>query len=144
MFDPFCMSQYEAYRQFLSFLGVGLTTAIIYFSVFALMLDILHIAHRISTSVSYFIAVSFHFSANRFFVFQPGNTIISKSITKYLIVAFLNYVITIVIVEFSVSILDLSPYVGLMASVVMTVMTGFVLLKYWVFHTLPYKGTKDV
>lgn len=120
-------------RRFLKFLAVGLTTMVIQFSSFALMWDIFHLPQRLSVSISYLAAVTFHFLSNRFFTFQAGNANVYKQLVKYIIVTCLNYVITIVVVDVCVKIFFLSPYIGVMAAIATTVMTGFLFLKYWVF-----------
>jgi len=120
-------------RRFLKFLAVGLTTMLVQFSSFALMWDILCLPQRLSVSISYITAVTFHFLSNRFFTFQAGNANIYKQLVKYIVVTCLNYVITIVVVDVCVKILFLSPYIGVMAAIATTVMTGFLFLRYWVF-----------
>ncbi len=120
-------------RRFLKFLAVGLTTMVIQFSSFALMWDIFHLPQRLSVSISYLAAVTFHFLSNRSFTFQAGKANVYKQLVKYIVVTCLNYVITIVVVDVCVKILFLSPYIGVMAAIATTVMTGFLFLKYWVF-----------
>ena len=120
-------------RRFLKFLAVGLTTMVVQFSSFALMWDIFHLPQRLSVSISYLTAVTFHFLSNRSFTFQAGNSNVYKQLIKYIVVTCLNYVITIVVVDVCVKILFLSPYIGVMAAIATTVMTGFLFLRYWVF-----------
>lgn len=120
-------------RRFLKFLAVGLTTMVVQFSSFALMWDIFHLPQRLSVSISYLTAVTFHFLSNRSFTFQAGNANVFKQLVKYILVTCLNYVITIVVVDVCVKILFLSPYIGVMAAIATTVMTGFLFLRYWVF-----------
>jgi len=119
--------------RFLKFLAVGLTTMVVQFSSFALMWDIFHLPQRVSVSISYLMAVTFHFLSNRSFTFQAGNANVFKQLVKYIAVTCLNYVITIVVVDVCVKIFFLSPYIGVMAAIATTVMTGFLFLKYWVF-----------
>ncbi len=119
--------------RFLKFLAVGLTTMVVQFSSFALMWDIFHLPQRLSVSISYLTAVTFHFLSNRSFTFQAGNSNVYKQLIKYIVVTCLNYVITIVVVDVCVKILFLSPYIGVMAAIATTVMTGFLFLRYWVF-----------
>jgi|GEM_PF-716650 len=119
--------------RFLKFLAVGLTTMVVQLSSFALMWDIFHIPRRLSVSISYLAAVTFHFFSNRFFTFQAGNANVYRQLVKYIAVTCLNYVITIVVVDVCVKIFFLSPYIGVMAAIATTVMTGFLFLKYWVF-----------
>ena len=119
--------------RFLKFLAVGLTTMLVQFSSFALMWDVLYLPQRLSVSVSYLTAVTFHFLSNRFFTFQARNANIFRHLIKYIIVVCINYVITIGVVDVCVKILSLSPYIGVMAAIAITVMTGFLFLKYWVF-----------
>ncbi|MBL7084036.1 MAG: GtrA family protein [Candidatus Aminicenantes bacterium] len=119
--------------RFLKFLAVGLTTMVVQFSSFAMMWDIFHLPQRLSVSISYIAAVTFHFLSNRFFTFQAGNADVFKQLIKYIIIVCLNYIITIVVVDVCVKTLFLSPYIGVMAAIATTVMTGFLFLKYWVF-----------
>lgn len=126
-------------RQFCKFLGVGLTTALVQFFTFYLMLDVFQIPRRISVSASYIIAVTFHFNANRIVTFQAGNRNFITRMVKYIIVVFLNCIITIIIVDTCVKILTLSPYIGLMASIGTTVLTGFLLMRFWVFKDITRK-----
>ena len=119
--------------RFLKFLAVGFTTMLVQFSSFALMWDIFHLPQRLSVSISYISAVTFHFFSNRVFTFQAGNANVYRQLFKYIIVTCLNYVITIVVVDVCVKMLFLSPYIGLMAAIATTVMTGVLFLKYWVF-----------
>ncbi len=120
-------------RRFFKFLAVGLATMVVQFSSFALMWDILCLPQRLSVSISYITAVTFHFLSNRFFTFQAGNANVYKQLVKYIIVTCVNYIITVVVVDVCVKILSLSPYIGVMAAIAITVMTGFLFLKYWVF-----------
>ena len=85
--------------RFLKFLAVGLTTMLVQFSSFALMWDIFHLPQRLSVSISYVSAVTFHFFSNRVFTFQAGNASVYRQLFKYIIVTCLNYVITIVVVD---------------------------------------------
>ena len=111
--------------KFVKFLAVGLTTTVVQFSSFALILDIFHLPQRLSVSLSYITAVIFHFLSNRFFTFQSGNANVFKQFIKYIIIVCLNYIVTIVVVDVCVKIFFLSPYIGVMAAIVTTVMTGF-------------------
>jgi len=113
------------------------------FSVFALTWDIFHLPQRLAVSVSYITAVTFHFLSNRLFTFQAGNANVLKQLVKYLMVTLINYLITIVVVDTCVKILYLSPYIGVMASIAMTVLIGFLLMKFWVFNDTSKIGKEE-
>jgi putative flippase GtrA len=119
--------------RFYIFLAVGLATAIVQFVAFYLMFDVLHAPRRISVSISYIIAVAFHFNANRIITFRAASRDLGKRMFRYAAITVLNYFITIIVVDICVNSAGLSPYIGLMASIATTVMTGFLLMKYWVF-----------
>lgn len=116
------------------FLGIGALTALVYFALFTVIWQLLHIDYRIAVTISYLIAISFHFLMNRRVTFRVARGNFIPHIMKYAVTAFMNYLITILIVEFSVKLLLLSPYLGVLIAVGVTVVTGYLMLKFWVFQ----------
>jgi putative flippase GtrA len=49
--------------------------------------------------------------------------------------AFINYIITILVVSISVDELNLNPYIGTVFSIMATFISGFLMAKLWVFRT---------
>lgn len=119
-------------RSVVCFLSVGALTAVIYFSLFALCWDVLQINYKAAVTVAYLTSVVFQFLSNRNLTFKSNGHIAGQSI-KFIVLLCINYIITIAIVTGVVSQLKLSPYVGVLASVMVTVFIGFFLSKYWVY-----------
>jgi putative flippase GtrA len=116
------------------FLGIGALTALVYFTLFTVIWQLLHIDYRIAVTISYLTAISFHFLMNRKVTFQAARGNLIPHVMKYAVMAFINYIITILIVEFSVKLLSLSPYLGVLIAVGVTVVTGYLMMKLWVFQ----------
>lgn len=121
-------------KTFLLFLFVGGITAVIYFGLLAVFLDILSVDYRAGVSVAYITAVSFHFFANRRLTFRANHEKPFQQIVRYLPMVTLNYILTVAIVTASVEMLRLSPYVGAAAGIVVTTGIGFFISKAWVFR----------
>ena len=121
-------------REFLIYLVVGGLTALVYFGLIALSIEVLHLDYRVGVTVAYVFAVSFHFLSNRTFTFQAqGSKLVHQSI-RYLGVLVVNYLITIGVVSFFVDRLGASPYVGAALSIAVTVGVGYFASKFWVFR----------
>lgn len=138
MIDIFLLMSHK--RSITVFLIIGALTALLYFTLFAVIWETLHVDYKIAVTISYLSAISFHFFMNRKITFRSSHGKIMPQIIKYAIMAFINYLIAITVVELSVKLLLLSPYVGVLISVGATVMTGYFMSKLWVFRV----GEKEV
>ncbi len=127
-------------RIFILFLFVGGITAAIYFGLLAVFLEFLHFDYRVSVSIAYIVAVSFHFFANRQLTFRANHESPFQQVVRYLPMAALNYLLTVVIVTASVEMLEFSPYVGVVAAIVVTTGLGFFTYKAWVFRKESISG----
>ena len=120
--------------EFFAYLVVGGLTALIYFGLIALGIEVLKIDYRVAVSIAYAFAVSFHFLANRKFTFRVvDNKVIRQSI-RYLGVLLINYLITISVVFFLVTKHGASTYLSAAISIIVTVGVGYFASKFWVFH----------
>ncbi len=120
-------------KMFCMFLMTGLGTAILYFSIFSLTWSLLHINHIFAVSLSYSISATFHFYTNRHLTFKTKDPGMISQLFKYIFLIFLNYIITLGIVQFSLLFINSSPYVGVILSTGATAITGYLLSKYWIF-----------
>ena len=118
---------------FIKFGLVGFTTAAIYFLVMWFMDAILGIQYTVAVSLAYFVSTVFHFLANRHFTFDAAHGQNGSQIVRYLLMWFINYLITILVVSLSVETLHLSPYIGVCVSVLFTMCVGYILGRFWVF-----------
>lgn len=119
---------------FLLFAIVGLATAGVNFIALALLLEMLKLDYRVAVSVAYIAGVVFHFVANKSITFKQRNLIdIHNQIARYLVLVAINYLLTIAIVIFVVEVLVFAPYMGLLLSMGATIVTGYLLSRFWVF-----------
>ncbi len=121
-------------RQFFVFLSVGLATMAVQFLSFSLFAH-LALPSKIAVSGAYVLAVLFHFLMNRTVTFKAKNSDVMGHLGRYLVVVCINYVVTLLVFDVIVTRFSFSPYIGMAAAIAATVMTGFFLLKFWVFHT---------
>lgn len=119
-------------RKFFTFALIGTCTAVIYFSMFSLCYEWMHLDYRLGVAIAYPSALIFNFTMNRNVTFKNNNDPLPQLI-RYMSMVVLNYLITIAIVIFSVKILKLSPYVGSLNAIAVTTFSGFVILNTWVF-----------
>lgn len=121
------------FRALSLFLTVGALAAVVNFSSFAFLWNLVHINYQISVSISYILSVIFHFTANRRFTFKSHGRDLHKHLIKYLAMVSTNYLITLAVMYIVVEIFKLSPYIGVVASIGTTVGVGYILAKFWVF-----------
>lgn len=121
-------------NSFPRFLAVGGGTALIYFGLLYVLLDYLGWGRFVGVSIAYSVAITFHFFSNRHFSFVATDSAVAPQATKYLAMAFINYLITLAVVEVIVSVMGLSAYFGVATSIVVTVFSGYLFSKYWVFR----------
>jgi len=113
---------------------VGAVTATVYFGAIALCLESLLFEYRLSVSIAYFIAVTFHFLANRKFTFAAQNRPVRSQIIRYIILLLVNYMMTFVLISFMVNQLDISHYKSAFVAIVATVTVGYLASKFLIFN----------
>jgi putative flippase GtrA len=123
-------------RQFLTFLLVGTLAAFVNFGAFAISWNLLGAGYKFSLSLSYILSVVTHFFCNRRYTFKSQSHPIFLQIKKYSLLLAVNYAITFFTVTSSVEYLHLSPYLGLMLAIVLTVGVGYAMSKIWIFKTI--------
>lgn len=124
----------QTFWQFARYLSVGGGTALLYFGILVVLVQILQVPHLLAVSISYVCAIAFHFSANKAFTFRNRDTDVGMEIVRYLCVALTNYIITMLVVYCVVDWGLQSPYVGAVLAVGVTLGLGYIMTKYWVFH----------
>ena len=133
MNTDFIADLYHQHKEaIIKFILAGIITAIMYFSLFALLWHMLHLNHLIAVSVAYISAAAFHFFVNRMLTFQSNNPQVLLEMSKYIVLIILNYFITILILEVSLR-FSSSPYIGLVLASGITAITSFLISRYWVF-----------
>ena len=120
--------------QFFRFGWVGVATFLIYF-ILQFTLEKFGINSYVSLTCAYIAAIIFHFNTNRKYTFAASykeDRFKTKIIFRYIMVNVLNYLITILVVNFIVS-LGLSIRLGMIISTILTMISGFGIYKLWVF-----------
>ncbi|OGT34308.1 MAG: hypothetical protein A3C44_07555 [Gammaproteobacteria bacterium RIFCSPHIGHO2_02_FULL_39_13] len=112
---------------------IGGLSATVYFGVFALFFQGFHVHYQLAISFAYIMSVITHFTMNRYFTFAVNGKNLQKHIVKYVVMVMVNYVITMTIVYFIVSELQCSPYFGMVSAIGVTVLSGYMMARYWVF-----------
>lgn len=120
-------------QRFLKFELVGAATAAIYFLVLAFHLEVLGANYNLAVSIAYIVSVVFQFIANKRFTFKSETTSVLPQLSKFLVLLFINYLVTILVVRFVVENLGLTAYHGVLASVPLIMVVGYLLSKHWIF-----------
>jgi putative flippase GtrA len=119
--------------QFTRYLGVGGSTALLYFGLLFIAVQWLHLGHLWAVSISYACAISFHFLANKMITFESRDNNVWGEASRYLVVALFNYLITLAVVFLVVDFAHLSTYLGALLAIAVTLGVGYGFTKLWVF-----------
>lgn len=130
----------EQFTTLFSFLTVGAIAAVVNIGSFFFLFQFTSLNYEVSISISYILSVIFHFTANRRFTFKRHDVHFYHQLPKYLCMVLFNYIITLGVMYFIVEVTQLSPYVGNVAAIGMTVMTGYAMSRYWVFTQAITRG----
>jgi putative flippase GtrA len=119
---------------FFWFCGVGLLTAVVYFGSFAFLFQKVHLPYGLALSFAYLLAVGVNFSGNRYLSFKQKNKAnFFGQLVRYAVMLLFNYGVTVSIVFIVVHYGHFSPYVGMVVSTLLTIGSGFLMGKLWVF-----------
>jgi len=121
-------------RRFGTFLIVGGLTALLNFSVFMALWKWLHMSDTVAVSLSYAVALLFHFTMNRVWTFQSTQDARGPQIVRYAVMAGVNYGITLTVLNLATRMLGWTPPVGLCAAIVATTLCGYAMSRRWVFR----------
>jgi putative flippase GtrA len=121
--------------QLSKFILVGLTTCGIYFLLFHLLYDTMHLDYRVAASISYVMTIALHFLLHRLFTFKAAGQQVTRNFRNYLLMLGVNYMNMLLIVWILVDIIKSSPYIGLAASTAVSAGVSFFGMKYFVFKS---------
>ena len=117
------------------FLLIGALTAVLYIGLFNILYKLFDINYQIALLLSYVLSVTFYFYVHRRFTFRSHGHPVSRQLVRFIIMLIMNYFITLGIVHFVVETLHLSPTLGIVISIGLTVITNYLIGKFWVFST---------
>jgi putative flippase GtrA len=119
---------------FFRFAIVGVITFVIKIFLFWIFHVIFNIHYQLSISLAYFLTVFCHFNLNRFFTYGLNNKYsLSVSASRYICLLAFNYLIVLIVVTFTVDMLGLSPFWGILFSTLMTGLSSFLIMNHFVF-----------
>lgn len=121
-------------KSFIYYVIIGFTTAGLYFCSFVVFFRFVHLHYIIAISIAYLISLVFNFTANRFITFSLHRKQWHLQLIKYLCIAFFNYLVSLATAHVVVENLNLSPYFGTIVAIGMTVMSGYLFSKYWIYR----------
>jgi len=121
-------------RRFATFLTVGGLTALLNFGVFMFLWRVLGVQMDWAVGIAFAVALLVHFYMNRIQTFRGAAGALGPQVAKYLLVAALNYGITVAVVRLTTRVLGLAPPVGLLVAIGTTALCGYVLLRRCVFR----------
>jgi putative flippase GtrA len=118
-------------RSFRVYLVVGTINTLFYFALFSFCYRSIGLPHLVAVTIAYVLTMLFHFSANRIFTFK-NSLPIRQQLVPYLLTCGINYLLTVAILEtFSRFWI---PEVALLLSIAVTTLTGYLMLRAWVFR----------
>jgi len=120
-------------RRIVAFLVVGGITAAIYYALIGILWGLLGAHYLVAVSVAYVCAVAFHFLANRRVTFDAARDSAGRQLPRYVALAVLNYLVTLLVVGFAVRFAGLHVYVGTTLAILATLLTGYLGMRHWVF-----------
>lgn len=123
----------DQYRQLILFLAVGAFSAGVNFLTFSIAWQMLGLPYQAASSLGYVLSVIAHFYCNRRYTFKSHTQNPIPQLKKYSFLLVINYFITLSTITFAVETLHLSPYLGTVMAIAMTVGIGFILSRQWIF-----------
>lgn len=121
-------------RNFVAFLIVGGTTALLYFLLLIMLLEVLRLEYLIGVSLAYIAAIMFHFVLNRHLTFKATDSALLSQGSRYAVMATANYLLTLAIVFCVVEQLRFNAYIGAVTAIAVSASFTYAVSKVWVFR----------
>jgi len=118
----------------LRYLIVGGFTFCAYFVLLYLCEGVLRMSYPVAVGISYFTALSVHFTLNRWFTFRAAAHAIPGQLARYAATALLNYLVQIAMIFALYQWLHVNFYLSALVSVCTNLLVGFLLQHFWVFR----------
>jgi len=120
-------------RQLLRFALVGGTTYVLTVAAFCFLNKELATGRLTAATLSYFLGIAFHFTANKLFTFGNCKPGLHIQVLRYGMVCAINYLISMACLELLVRKCNVPATLAFGLSVATTTVLGYVLLRFWVF-----------
>lgn len=119
--------------QAIRYLLVGGATFVCYFAFLGLLFSLLGLPYPLAVAIAYAIAVALHFLANRSYTFDAASASAAPQLTRYVAVVVLNYTVQLGIIFLAYDVAGWNFYVAAFLAILATLVSGFLLMKSWVF-----------
>ena len=116
------------------YLLIGALTFVIYYSILWICFDYATLPYPKAVAVAYSTAIIFHFIGNRKVTFNTNGAKLRIHIFRYILLALLNYVIQLCVIKICYGIYEINFYISTFIGVILTLVSGFYLMKSWVFE----------
>ena len=126
------LNAYQKNELIVPFLSAGIFVTCMYYVVFVCCNRILLANPIISMTIAYFSTAMMHFLISRHFVFKAANLKGIEQFFKYTASLLINYGITFITLRLSL-LFTATPYIGLIIASGLTTISGYLILKLWVF-----------
>jgi putative flippase GtrA len=117
-------------RQFLTYLGVGILSALIDLVTIQVLLWFA-LDHRIAVSVGYVLGTAANDLLHERFTFRAQRS--AAMLLRFGVLLLVNYALTMLLVQVSVTLVD-SVMAGKLVALPLVAVTGFLCGRYWVFR----------
>ena len=118
----------------IKFLFVGGSTFVLYVSMIFLLHSYLGVRHNIAITISYFLALVYHFSMNKMFVFASSQSEhIKIEMPKYIALTAGNYLLSIFLANIALY-FSLSIYAGIFLSPLITMCITYMTMNHCIFR----------
>ncbi len=128
----------ETLRRFTTFILVGGFSALIDVGLVGLLLYA-HFPDMASVTIGFLAGVIANYILHAKVTFQV-TSMTAGSITRYLTVLFINYLITVGIIQILSIVFETPTLVGKIISLPIIAIVGFTLSRYWVFRETNHRG----
>lgn len=115
------------------YLVVGGATFVCYFALLGLLFSVLGLPYPLAVAIAYALAVALHFFANRSYTFNAAHTSAAPQLTRYIAVAVVNYALQLGVIFIAYEVAGWNFYVAAFLAILATLVSGFLLMKSWVF-----------
>jgi putative flippase GtrA len=123
-------------NKIISFLLIGGFTFIIYYAILWFCFSFASLPYVGSIAIAYSAAIFFHFLANQRVTFNSEGSELWQQLLRYLVLALINYAIQLGVARVLYEIFKMNFYAATFFGVLSTMVSGYFLMKAWVFRKM--------
>jgi putative flippase GtrA len=113
---------------------LGAANTLLYSVLLYAFLEYLPLSSGASVTLSYLIAIPFHFTMNRIYVFEATAVRITAHIVRYLVLVAISFLVSLALVSFCRDSLQMHPFTVVAVNAVAIAALGYTLSAFWVFR----------